>query len=99
MFWLSGGTFCSNSAAGPFNARTSETALSFSVQLFAHAAASNWRRYVAPVSYTHLDVYKRQANTLSRVNVKDQTYKGEKDTIIKIYHIILLRAEMTWPIS
>ena len=52
MFWLSGGTFRSSSAAGPFNERTSETALSFSLQLFAHAAAS--------VSYTHLDVYKRQ---------------------------------------
>ena len=41
VFWLSGGTFCSSSGAGPFNERTSETPLSFSVQLFAHAAASN----------------------------------------------------------
>ena len=74
--------------------------------------------YCTPVSYTHLDVYKRQtrwslvlqeydlnweyipgkknivADTLSRVNIKEQTYEGEKETIIKIYHIIKSRTNL-----
>ena len=28
------------------------------------------------------------ADTLSRVNIGDQTFEGEKETIIKLYHII-----------
>ena len=34
------------------------------------------------------------ADTLSRVNIKDQTYEGEKETIIKIYHIIKSRTDL-----
>ena len=34
------------------------------------------------------------ADTLSRVNIKDQTYEGEKETVIKIYHIIKSRTDL-----
>ena len=34
------------------------------------------------------------AYTLSRVNIKDQTYEGEKETIIKIYHIIRSKTDL-----
>ena len=37
-------------------------------------------------------MYKRQ--TLSRVNIKEQTYEGEKETVIKIYHIIKNRTDL-----
>ena len=34
------------------------------------------------------------ADTLSRVNIKDQTYEGEKEAVIKIYHIIKSRTDL-----
>ena len=34
------------------------------------------------------------ADTLSRVNIKDQMYEGEKETVIKIYHIIKSRTDL-----
>ena len=34
------------------------------------------------------------ADTLSRVNIKEQTYEGEKETVIKIYHIIKNRTDL-----
>ena len=35
------------------------------------------------------------ADTLSRINIRDQTFEGEKETIIKLYHIISNRSDLT----
>ena len=34
------------------------------------------------------------ADTLSCINIRDQTFEGEKETIIKLYHIISSRADL-----
>ena len=34
------------------------------------------------------------ADTLSRINVEDQTFEGEKETVIKLYNIIKSRSNI-----
>ena len=35
------------------------------------------------------------ADVLSRVNVEEQTFEGEKESILKIYHLLSIRADLT----
>ena len=53
------------------------------LRTYCHSQQRRWEEYLSPVSYTHLDVYKRQIN---KSIINDRTSPGEIDEILKKFY-------------